>query len=111
MLSFTNLANMSTGAVGKTCARLAIVVGEADLKAAGSLHLTLLLARLTSAFGATIANATVLECPGRWLDLASSTTLQALGGFVISSLLCLRRPAALSDGLVQARRWGAGLGC
>ena len=90
MLSFTNLANMSTGAIGQTCAWLAIVVGEANLKAAGSLHLTLLLARLTTAFGATVANATVLQCPGRWMDLAPSTSLQALGGFVSSSLLCLR---------------------
>ena len=92
MLSFTNLANMSTGAIGQTCAWLAIVVGETNLKAAGSLHLTLLLARLTTSFGAAaiaVANATVLECPGRRMDPATSTSLQALGGFVSSRLLCL----------------------
>ena len=99
MLSFTNLANMSTGAIGQTCTRLAIVVGEADLKAAGSLHLTLLLACLASDFGATIANATVLECSGRRVDPATSTSLQALGGFVCSRLLCLC-PALL--GLILA---------
>ena len=56
MLSFTNLANISTGAIGQTRTRLAIFVGEADLKAAGSLHLTLLLASLTIDVGVLRAN-------------------------------------------------------